>query len=57
MTAGLQLTAATAATTDAGQFKAKATPGTGIDQDTLATVMGPNGTDEHWALVDLKIKA
>lgn len=57
VTAGLQLTAATAATTDAGQFKAKATPGTGIDQDTLATVMGPNGTDEHWALVDLKIKA
>lgn len=56
VTAGLQLTAATAATSDAGQFKAKATPGTGIDQDVLAYVLGPNGTDEHWALVDLRIK-
>jgi hypothetical protein len=57
VTAGLQLTAATAATSDAGQFKAKATPGTGIDADTLAWVIGPNGTDEHRALVDLRIKS
>jgi len=56
VTAGLQLTAATASTTDAGQFKVKATPGTGIDADTLAYVVGPNGTDEHWALADLRIR-
>lgn len=56
VTAGLQLTAATATASDAGQFKAKATPGTGIDQDVLARVIGPNGTDEHFALVDLIIR-
>jgi hypothetical protein len=55
VTAGQPLAPATAATTDAGQFKLCA-GATTVDDPVLAFVMAPNGTDEHYALADLIIR-
>jgi hypothetical protein len=55
VTAGQLLAPATAATTDAGQFKLAAGLTT-VDDPPLAIVMVPNGTDEHFALADLRIR-
>jgi hypothetical protein len=55
VTAGQTLSAATAATTDAGQFKLAA-GATTADDHVLALVIAPNGTDEHFALADLCIR-
>jgi hypothetical protein len=55
VTAGQLLAPATAATSDAGQFKLAAGLTT-VDDPPLATVIAPNGTDEHYALVDLRIR-
>jgi hypothetical protein len=56
ITAGQMLAPATAATTDAGQFKLAAGLTT-VDDPVLAICIGPNGTDEHWALADLRIRS
>jgi len=55
VTAGQVLSAATAATTDAGQFKLAAGLTT-ADDHVLAIVIAPNGTDEHFALANLCIR-
>lgn len=55
VTAGQVLAAATAATSDAGQLKLAA-GATTADDHVLGIVIVPNGTDEHYALVDLMIR-